>query len=138
MGRVASVDTTNVAVGSNPQSVAVGDFNGDGNQDIATANFNSSSVSIRLGDGQGGFSGVYVRLLSDQYPRSVAIGDFNGDGKQDIATANEGSNSVSIRLGDGLGGFSGTTEITVGIAPRSLAVGDFNGDGNQDIAAANN
>ena len=40
---------------TNPASVAVGDFNGDGKQDLATANFDSSNVSILLGDGAGNF-----------------------------------------------------------------------------------
>ena len=51
--------TTDVGVGSHPVSVAVGDFNNDGDQDIATANngTGSNSVSIRLGNGLGGFGG---------------------------------------------------------------------------------
>ena len=36
------------AVGSNPQSVAVGDFNADGKADIVTANNGSNSISILL------------------------------------------------------------------------------------------
>ena len=92
--------TTNVAVGSTPFSVAVGDFNGDGQQDIATANFGSSSVSIRLGDGQGGFSGT-TNIAVGSRPNSVAVGDFDGDGNQDIATANKDSNTGSIRWGIG-------------------------------------
>ena len=38
-----------VAVGSGPASVAVGDFNGDGRQDLAVANLGSDNVSILLG-----------------------------------------------------------------------------------------
>ncbi|MFZ4633799.1 MAG: FG-GAP repeat domain-containing protein, partial [Saprospiraceae bacterium] len=50
--------STSVAIGFGPlSSVAIGDFNGDGLQDFATANFTSDNVSIRLGDGLGGFSG---------------------------------------------------------------------------------
>ena len=41
-----------------PASVAVGDFNGDGNQDLAVANHDSDNVSILLGDGAGIFRGA--------------------------------------------------------------------------------
>jgi hypothetical protein len=123
-------------VGSNPQSVAIGDFNNDGQQDFAVANFASNTVSIRLGEGLGGFSGT-PNVAVGTNPVSVAIGDFNNDGKQDFATANYSSDTVSIRLGDGLGGFSGTTNVGVGPRPVSLAIGDFNNDGKQDFANAN-
>ena len=131
-----------ISVDSWPNFVAVGDFNGDRKQDIATAHgsgtYNSiGSVSIRLGDGQGGFSGS-TNVAVGSYPKSIAIGDFNRDGKQDIATANYNSATVSILLGDGLGGLSAATNVAVGVRPSSVAVGDFNGDGKQDIATANN
>src|SRR5207344_2327384 len=40
-----------LGAGSNPVSIAIADFNDDGNADIATANSGSSDVSVRLGDG---------------------------------------------------------------------------------------
>jgi len=43
------------AVGRSPQSVAVGDFNGDGRPDLAVANFYSDNVSVLLGNGDGTF-----------------------------------------------------------------------------------
>jgi hypothetical protein len=125
---------TNVAVGSAPQSVAIGDFNRDGKQDLATVNYYDNNVSIRLGDGNGGFSSS-PNVTVGNGPYSIAIGDFNGDGKQDFATA--GNDGVSIRLGDGNGGFSGSTNVAVGDGPISIAIGDFNGDGKQDFAFAN-
>ncbi|HEX9005557.1 MAG TPA: putative Ig domain-containing protein, partial [Blastocatellia bacterium] len=127
--------STNISVGTKPQSVALGDFNSDGKQDFTTANQDSNTVSIRLGDGMGGFSGT-TNVSVGSGPEFVAIGDFNGDGKQDFAVANFLSTTVSIRLGDGLGGFSGTTSVSVGTNPISVAVGDFNGDGKQDFATA--
>src|SRR5262249_53752260 len=75
-----------VAVGDEPFSVAVGDFNGDGRQDLAVANANSGSVSIRLGDGAGGFSPA-PDVAAGSFPVSVAVGDFNGDGRPDPAVA---------------------------------------------------
>ena len=128
-------NAVDVSGGVTPDSVAVGDFNNDGKQDLAAANVYSHNVSIRLGDGLGGFSDTTNIIVGDA-PYSVAIGDFNNDGKQDFATANYCSSNVSIRLGDGLGGFNGTTNVSVGTSPVSVAIGDFNNDGKQDFATA--
>ena len=128
-----------VGLGSGIRSVAIGDFNGDGKQDFAVANWAigaGTTVSVRLGDGLGGF-GSASNVSVGTAPISIAIGDFNGDGKQDMAVANDGSSTVSIRLGNGSGGFSGSTNVPVGSHPLSIAVGDFNGDGKQDFATAN-
>src|SRR5204863_103270 len=92
----------NFAAGTNPFSVAVGDFNRDGKQDLAVANAASANMSILLGDGAGNF-GTATNFGTGSTPRSVAVGDFNGDGKQDLVTGNAGSNNMSILLGDGAG-----------------------------------
>jgi hypothetical protein len=125
-------------------AVAVGDFNGDGKQDLATANRGpipvyTGGVSILLGDGTGSFSAPTTITFGDWH-ESIAVGDFNGDGKQDLAVANRGlwgSPYVSILLGDGTGHFSGPTNFAAGDWPYSIAVGDFNRDGKQDLAVAN-
>ena len=119
--------------GTNPRSVAIGDFNGDGKQDLAIANQDSNNVSILLGDGAGGFAAA-TNFPVPNGPFQVAVGDFNGDGKQDLVTANTSSNTISILLGNGTGGFGAATNIPVPNAPDSVAVGDFNGDGRQDLA----
>src|SRR5205807_215868 len=79
------------------RSVAVGDFNGDGKQDIAAAG--AGGVFVLLGNGAGGF-GAATNFPAGTLPNSVAVGDFNGDGKEDIVTANQTSNNVSILLGN--------------------------------------
>ena len=73
--------------GMSPSSVAVGDFNGDGKADLATANAAANSVSVLLGNGDGTFQSA-VNYAAGTIPCSVAVGDFNGDGKADLAVAN--------------------------------------------------
>jgi len=114
-------------------SVAVGDFNGDGKQDLAVANAGANNVSIFLGDGLGHFSATSTVGAGDG-AWSVAVGDFNGDGKQDLAVADRASGKVSILLGNGDGTFSFVVDYTIGTYPFSVVVGDFNGDGSEDLA----
>ena len=122
--------------GGAPAFIAVGDFNGDGKQDLAVADSGADKVSILLGDGAGNFSAP-TNFAAGSGPMSVAVGDFNGDGNQDLAVADNFSSNMSILLGDGTGNFSAATNFAVGSLPNSVAVGDFNGDGKQDLAVAN-
>ncbi|MCZ8024957.1 MAG: FG-GAP-like repeat-containing protein, partial [Microcystis sp. LE19-10.1B] len=127
---------TNFTVGSSPISVTVGDFNGDGKSDLATANVGSNNVSVLLGTGTGSF-GPATNFSVGGGPFSVTVGDFNGDGKSDLAVANFSSQKVSVLLGTGTGSFGLATNFTVGSSPYSVTVGDFNGDGKSDLAVAN-
>src|SRR5260370_2965783 len=121
--------------GVSPVSVAVGDVNGDGVQDLVIANFGSNNVSVLLGNGDGTFQGAR-NFAAGASPNSVAVGDFNGDGVQDLAVANlTAANNVSVLLGNGDGSFQAPQAFpTGGLGPRSVAVGDFNGDGVPDLA----
>src|SRR5439155_1545110 len=125
-------------VGGSPYSVAVGDFNGDGKQDLAVAKVLSNNVSVLLVNGTGRFR-ASLRYPAGGSPSSVAVGDFNGDGKQnlDVANFSSNSNNVSVLLGTGTGSFQAALSYPAGSSPRSVAVGDFNGDGKQDLAVAN-
>jgi len=131
------VPATNYPVGTNPASVAVGDFNADGRPDLAVANNSSNTISILLGTSTGGFVAAF-NYAAGTGPQSVAVGDFNADGKPDLAVANISSNNVTILLGAGVGTFGAPTNFPLGTNPISVAVGDFNADGRRDLAVANN
>ncbi len=116
-------------------SITVGDFNSDGNQDLATTDTYSNTVSVLLGNGNGTFQ-PYATFAVGASSNSINVGDFNGDGKQDLATANSEANDVSVLLGNGDGTFQPHATFAVGGFPSSLTVGDFNSDGQQDLATA--
>ena len=123
------------AVGSFPNSVAIGDVNGDGKRDIAVANLGSDNVSILLGNGGGSFRKAR-NFGAGLHPTQLRFGKLNGDAKRDIAVANS-SGTVSILLGHGDGTFGAAKSFPAGATARSLAIGDFNGDGKRDIAVVN-
>jgi len=102
-GAASFAPKTDFAAGDGAFSVAVGDFNADGDPDLAVANQLSDSVSVLLGGAGGGF-GPKTDFAAGNGPESVAVGDFNADGDPDLATANA-SNSVSVLLGGAGGGF---------------------------------
>ncbi len=118
------------------QSMAVGDFNGDGKPDVAVTNSGANGVNVFLNDG-GGLSAVSAIPATGDSPSSIAAADFNGDGKLDLAVANSGSNNVTILLGNGDGTFTAAASPATGTASNSVAVTDFNGDGVADLAVAN-
>jgi hypothetical protein len=78
-----------------PLSANVGDFDGDGNQDVAE--IVGSSVVVLEGKGDGTFRGR-LNFAAGTSPFVLTVGDVNGDGRPDLAVANRGGNDVSILL----------------------------------------
>jgi hypothetical protein len=134
----AWVNSSNPAVGNTPSGVVTGDFNRDGNLDLAIGinTVAGSSVSLLLGDGDGNFTPAPGdSLIPGGVP--LAVADFNQDGIPDLLLSNGFSGSLTVVLGNGDGSFSqaaGSPLISnYGVNP--VAVADFNGDGIPDIAA---
>jgi hypothetical protein len=117
-------------------SVIVADFNGDGDQDLAVADYHDNCVSVLLGHGDGTF-GVKAEYAAGTNAEAVTTADFNHDNKADLAVANWGAGTVSVLLGIGDGTFATAVDSTVGSGPHGIATGDFNGDGWADLAVAN-
>jgi hypothetical protein len=130
--------------GIHPVGVTVGDFNGDGFQDLAVANAGDKTISILLGNGDGTFR-PQTTMPSTGFssdPTGIIAADFNGDGFLDLAVENYGSpgleqfnlpGSVWILLGNGNGTFTPQIEIIGRNHLNSIAVGDFNADGKPDL-----
>lgn len=82
-----------------PNYINAVDINGDGIDDLVTANSGTKDVSILIGDGVSGFRKP-ANFSVDGTTQVVVCADFNMDGNMDVATANQSdSPSLSILLG---------------------------------------
>ncbi len=118
--------------GHHPQSVATGDFNGDGKADLVTSNTLANTLSILLNNGDGTFQ-AHVDYPTGPKPETIVVADFNGDLKPDLAVANYDGASVSVLLGVGDGTLQAHADYPTGVHPVSVVVADFNGDGAADL-----
>jgi len=128
--------------GNNPNDLAIGDLNNDGNLDLAFANHDTTYLTVLVGDGKGGFKsapGSPFTVQSKPHPHGIAIADFNGDSWADLATDDWQNNRVTVVFNDKKGGFlSPGVSFPVGKMPyQKLRAADLNRDGKADIVTTN-
>jgi hypothetical protein len=144
-GAGSTSGSTPAALASNP-SVAVDDFNGDGNLDVALLPPGGSpagQVDILLGRGDGSFTnGTPVSLGTSLTITALGSGDLNGDGNPDliVGTATLSTNgsastsAVQVLTNAGDATFGAPASFAVPGQPVSITTADLNGDGNLDLA----
>jgi hypothetical protein len=126
-----------------PNSIAAGDFDGNGQPDLAVSDSYHGVSVLARGNGwfRSGPFGVGTK------PKSVAVGNFNRDSDPDLAVAYYGDLSipptapgggVSVLLGDSGVNFRRTEkDYAAGAHPQMVATGDFDGDSDSDLAVGN-
>jgi flagellin len=135
-GTFAAAQTAYTLPGGTFYNIAVGDFNGDGRDDIVLGGepggVTATNTRILLSNGNGTFS-VGASIANSS--RNLSVADFNGDGILDIVAGHSFFETTSrVFLGNGDGTFRISATIVDGVGTYAgNSISDFNNDGNTDI-----
>jgi hypothetical protein len=138
-------------VGGGPFAVSTGDFDRDGNTDLATANIDDRTVTILYGDGNGSFgdrrdvsvdtTSAACGLPDSEEPIGVAVADYNNDSYPDLAVL--GDSVVYLLRGfrnDEGRGFTPLSPTCIGTRSEgafAITTGGFDGNEFPDLAISN-
>lgn len=123
-------------IGLAPQSLMVGDIDGDGDGDALVWEADKAKGFLRMFGSQQGLFGAAKFVAQGVRPWVAALGDFDEDGKLDIVTVERSPAKLVIALGDGKGAFAagGGIDILAPFKPFTIAVADVDGDQHLDVA----
>ncbi len=135
--------TTSTGSNTLPVWTELADVNGDGIPDLITSLYQTDSVTVQLGNGDGTFGAATSILIGSGFgPAEVHAVSLRGNGILDLIVGSFNLNEIAVLLGNNNNGTFGTpTLYTVGSSantPTSLTTGHFNGaSGALDVAVAN-
>ncbi|MBK22758.1 MAG: hypothetical protein CME70_02030 [Halobacteriovorax sp.] len=126
-------------------SLAFGDIDGDGYDDLVTGNNTNDSISVfTYNSVSGSFNPPAITAVSGSSPDvlDIKVVDLDDDGDLDVvvATTEAGNGTAYFLSNNGAGSFTQTQIYNVVGFSKKIDFGDFNGDGDMDIVVlrANN
>jgi len=132
----SEIDTSGLNISRGVNGIALGDFNGDGNADLAVANNASGTISILFSDGNGSFAFNNSYVVGTNQAYAVVAADLNNDGHPDLVATDSNVNEAYVLINNGAGIFDAPQEYSTGSTPVAIAIGDVTGDGKSDIVLA--
>lgn len=142
IGVISFAPKVNFTSEYNPESIAIGDLDGDGKLDFAVTNFWNDTVSVFRNTSTSGTISFAVKLdyTTGVYPADIAIDDLDEDGKPEIIVDTQDDNTISVfRNTSSIGSISFAAKVgfATGIDPADIAIDDLDGDGKAELIVAN-
>jgi hypothetical protein len=128
----------NYGVGAGFALLAVADFDGDGDQDLAVANLGTQDISLLRNKGDGGFA----MAVKSQLPAGARALTSAQSGEKDgaeliVMSSGIGCSGIAHFLTSTAdGSFVATDSLSLAVQPSFVGAGDFGGDGGMGLMAA--
>ena len=122
--------------GNFPENIFTGDFDGDGQIDVAVTNYTDGVIDVLLAQQGGGFLAP-VTYPVGQGAAWVDGSDLNGDGQIDLVVANWDAGTICVLMGQSSGAFAAAVTYYSGDGARHVKVADINGDDLMDAIVVN-
>jgi len=151
-GNISLAAKIDFSAGLQPNSVAIGDLDGDGKPDLTVVNSNNHTISLyrnTASDGIINSSSFSPRVIfstgASSYPEAVSLTNLDGDAKADILVLNRSLWTISVfrnTASTGVAFTSGTLapkqDFNTGVVPLGFAVNDLDLDGMPDLVPLSN
>ncbi|MGV6813734.1 MAG: FG-GAP-like repeat-containing protein [Phycisphaerales bacterium] len=137
-GGVFENHSYSLPLGSQTGAMIAGDFDQDGDRDLAVAKGLADSVDVLENTGDGRFAGISLAAHGSSL-RGSSLFDVDQDGDQDVVTLEREANEVRVFLNHGNGEFGAgeSFENGLGNSPQDLAIADLSGFGTIDMVVVN-
>jgi hypothetical protein len=123
--------------GSYPFGIEIGDFDRDGDQDIAVCDYAGGDVCLVPGTPEPFVYEPEIRMTVGGGPIDIVAADFTGDGLQDFAVSRSNQSDIAILRNEGSNEYLESIAVPVGQSPNYLVTSDFNNDGRADLVVSN-
>lgn len=124
-------------VGTTPASIAVGDIDGDGRNDVVVADTDSRRVFLLYGTGNTALLGSPLTLGDVDAPSAVRLRQAPGAALPEILVASLSSSQILVFQQTAPRTFAPPVPLAVGQTSADVGVADFDGDGITDLALLN-
>jgi len=133
-GQIGFNPKVDYPIASTPDQIAIGDWDGDGDMDLASTCDGPERVAFHFNDGNGVYTfGYNLYLTSNSNPKGITAADIDGDGDDDLVVVAYGHDHIHTLENLGFGAFALADNFPVSHGATYVTAALIDGDDDVDL-----